>query len=215
MNKYIKYAFSGRLSRTFYFIVLISSCYPSKKENNIDYTAAPILAESPSRDPHFGFEWEKVSGAGIEFWAQKNENYQVAISETLPGAMIERIENGESIAIGLAIQVFHLKNGKIEDVLEFLKDQEDWDENEQCIFRQIESNRENVARYVLEPSGEAMEAYQLLASQEPINFVCGSWGMANSGIRYFEIHKSNPSVALFLEIGQEAPLFDEQTIIVK
>ena len=129
--------------------------------------------------------------------------------------MIERIENGDPIAIGLAIQVFHLKNGKIEDVLDFLREQEDWDKTEHCVFRQIESNRKNVTRYVLEPSGEAMEAYKLRASQEPINFVCGSWGMANSGIRYFEIHKSNPFVALFLEIGQEAPLFDEQTIIVK
>nr|WP_287937478.1 hypothetical protein [Algoriphagus sp.] len=198
-----------------YFIVFTSSCYSSKKESHADLIHTPTLAESPSRNPHFGFEWEKVSGAGIEFWAQKNEEYQVAISETLPGAMVEMLVDGEHVAIGLAIQVFRLKNQKIEDVLEFLQEDEVWDETEQCVFMQVESNREGVERYVLQPSGSAMEAYQLRASQEPINFVCGIWGMANSGIRYFEIHKSNPSVALFLEIGQEAPLFDEQTIIVK
>lgn len=215
MAKPIKYGFLSQFILALYFIVFTSHCYPSKKESHVDLIHTPTLAASPSRNPHHGFEWEKVSGAWIEFWAQKNETYQVAISETLPGAMVEMLVDGEPVAIGLAIQVFHLKNQKIEDVLEFLQEDENWDEAEQCEFRLIESNREGVERYVLQPSGAALETYQLRASQEPINFVCSIWGMANSGIRYFEIHKSNPSIALFLEIGQEAPLFDEQTIIVK
>jgi hypothetical protein len=214
MTKPIKYEFFSQLLLVFFLIVTTPSCTPSTKEN-YNFKATTSLIELPSRDPHFGFEWEKVSGAGIEFWAQKNERYQVGISETLPGAMIEMLDKGEPVAIGLVIQIFYLENQKIEDVLAFLQDDEDWDETEQCVFRQIESNREGVTRYVLEPSGKAMEEYQLKAYQEPINFVCGTWGMANSGIRYFEIHNNNPHVALFLEIGQEAPLFDEQTIVVK
>ncbi len=214
MTKQNKPTFSSHLVLVFFSTLISYSCALSKKENpNSERIAS--LTDLPSREAHFGFEWEKVSGLGIEFWAQKNQEYRVAISETLPGAMIEKLENGQPIAIGLAIQLFPLKNQKIEDILELLREDESWNETEQCVFRQIESTRAGVTRYVLEPGGAAMEEYKLRATQEPINFVCGTWGMANSGIRYFEIHNTNPNVALFLEIGQEAPLFDEQTIVVK
>ena len=33
-----------------------------------------------------------------------------------------------------------------------------------------------------------------------------------SGSRYFEIHENHPDKAVFVEIGQDAPLFDENSI---
>jgi hypothetical protein len=94
-------------------------------------------------------------------------------------------------------------------------DFEDWDEEELCAFEKIESSRARVDRYELRPTGKALREYKEKAAIEPITTTCGSWGMGNSGVRYFEIHQSNPKKALFIEIGQEAPLFDENTIIVK
>lgn len=196
-------------------MMMLFGCHKTEKKQQQSADVELKLSEIPSREPYQGLKWEKVAGAGIEFWAQKNEELQVGISETLPGAFIEKIENGQPVAIGLAIQVFDLKNSKIEDVLEYLKDFEDWDEEELCAFEKIESTREGIDRYELRPTGKALQEYRKKASNEPITSTCGGWGMGNSGIRYFEIHQSNPKKALFIEIGQEAPLFDENTIIVR
>jgi hypothetical protein len=197
------------------WLLMVFCCQRTEKKLQENSNDELELSEKPSREPYQGLSWEKVSGAGIEFWAQKSEDLQVGISETLPGAFIEKIENGQPVAIGLAIQVFDLKNGEIEDVLEYLKDFEDWDEEELCAFEKIESSRDGVARYVLRPTGKALREYKEKSASEPITTTCGSWGMGNSGIRYFEIHQSNPKKALFIEIGQEAPLFDENSIIVR
>jgi hypothetical protein len=207
--------FQNILSLFGLFILTYFGCRNPEHQKSDDFVREVSLAEKPSRNPHFGFEWEKVSGAGIEFWAQKNEVLHIGISETLPGAFVERIENGKPIAISLVIQVFEIKNQKIEDVLEFIQDQDDWDINELCAFEKIESSRQGVERYVLRPTGKALQEFKERSSIEPITHTCGLWGMGNSGIRYFEIHQNNRNKALFLEIGQEAPLFDEETIIVK
>lgn len=40
---------------------------------------------------------------------------------------------------------------------------------------------------------------------------CGEWGAMPDGIQYFEVQQDAPRL-LFVRIGQEAPLFDEQTL---
>jgi hypothetical protein len=196
-------------------ILIIFACQNPPKTQEESVVEELKLVEKPAREPHQGFEWVKVSGAGIEFWAQKSDKIQIGISETLPGAFVERIENGKPVAVSMVIQVFNLENGKIEDVFEFIKDSEYWNEEEQCAFEEVESRRKGVDRYVLRPTGKALQEYKERASSEPITHTCGIWGMGNSGIRYFEIHHNNRSKALFIDIGQEAPLFDEESIIVK
>ena len=48
--------------------------------------------------------------------------------------------------------------------------------------------------------------------QEPVPSTCNGWGTGNSGMRYFEIYDNAPDKAVFVEIGQDAPLFDENSI---
>lgn len=205
-----------KLSNGIVLIVLLTSimwgCQNSTKSKN---ETSNEQAELQLREPYEGFVWEKVSGAGIEFWAQRSDSMQVGISETLPGAFIEKIENGQPVAIEDAIQIFELKNQKIEDVLEFLKGYEAWDENATCEFQKVESGREGVDRYVLKPTGKALEEFEKQSKDEPVLSTCAGFGVGNSGTRYFEIHKSNPNRAIFVEFGQEKPLFDENTIVVK
>ena len=197
-------------------IVLVSGCSQSnKKSSNTTTVTEYSFPKQPSRPAEEGFTWKKVSGAELEFWAQQNESIQVGISETLPGAFIERIENGSPIAMRLAIQIFDIKNGNIEDVIEQLKLYNNWQEADSCKFHQIESNRPGVERYVLMPTGKALKKFKEPETQEPICTTCGDWGMGNSGSRYFEIHNRNRNKALFIEIGQEAPLFDEKSITIK
>jgi hypothetical protein len=193
---------------------ILISCKSVITANNSS-TVKANLNYKPKREAYAGFVWEKVVGAGIEFWAQRSKDLSVGISETLPGAFIEKQIDGKSVAVGLVIQVFPLKNKKIEDVLEFIQNDENWNQEGQCVFYEITSNRKGVKRYELRPSGKALEEYNKLANQEPITHTCAIWGSGNSGIRYFEIHDTNKNKAIFLEVGQEAPLFDEESIIVK
>jgi hypothetical protein len=97
-----------------------------------------------------------------------------------------------------------------------LADSEWWVPEEQCQFTEDQANStDTVTRYILKPTGPALEKFETLAREEPIVSTCGGYGMGNSGVRRFEIHASNPERALFLELGQEAPLFDEETIVVR
>ena len=51
-----------------------------------------------------------------------------------------------------------------------------------------------------------------MKKQEPVPSTCNGWGTGNSGMRYFEIYDNVPDKAVFMEIGQDAPLFDENSI---
>ena len=197
------------------FSTVMWGCKNSAKSEKEKTNEQTELSEMPNREPYEGFVWEKVSGAGIEFWAQRSDSMQVGISETLPGAFIEKIENGQPVAIENAIQIFELKNQKIEDVFEFLRGYEAWDGSATCEFQKVESGREGVDRYVLKPTGKALEEFEKQSKEEPVLSTCAGFGVGNSGTRYFEIHKSNPNRAIFVEFGQEKPLFDENTIVVK
>ena len=193
---------------------VLISCKSVNTTNNFS-TVKANLNHKPKREAYAGFVWEKVSGAGIEFWAQRSKDISVGISETLPGAFIEKQVDGSPVALGLVIQVFHLKNQKIEDVFEVLQDDENWKQSDKCVFHKIACNRKGVTRYELRPSGESLAAYQKQTEEGPVSHTCAIWGSGNSGIRYFEIHESNKNKAIFVEVGQEAPLFDEESIVVK
>lgn len=178
-----------------------------------------LFPEKPSRDAYEGFTWEKITGARLQFWSQRNPTIRVITDDALPGAKIEFTNNDTNTVYTRAvIQVFPLKNGRIEDVIELIKQDKrdeydtEWDEKEACAFKRINSNREGVERYLLTPTGEAERELQEKGKQEPICTTCGGWGIWNSGMRYFEIHSSHPNKAIFVEIGQEAPLFDEMSI---
>jgi len=193
---------------------VLISCKSVNTTNNSS-TVKANLNHKPKREAYAGFVWEKVSGAGIEFWAQRSKDISVGISETLPGAFIEKQVDGSPVALGLVIQVFHLKNQKIEDVFEVLQYDENWKQSDKCVFHKIACNRKGVTRYELRPSGESLAAYQKQTEEGPVSHTCAIWGSGNSGIRYFEIHESNKNKAVFVEVGQEAPLFDEESIVVK
>ena len=64
------------------------------------------------------------------------------------------------------------------------------------------------------PGWDASPEFRRRSAGEPVPATCGGWGVGNSGMRYFELHANAPGRALFVEIGQDAPLFDEQSIVL-
>lgn len=180
------------------------------------YTTSGLLPVSeresqaaPARAPYDGFQWERIEGAGLHFWAQRNDAIRVLVDPTLPGAVMVR--DGDTTPRRI-MQLFKLKNGTIDDVLAQLQQQDGWNQQETCRFQEIESKRPHVRCYVLVPTGAYEESLRSQMKNEPVPSTCNGWGVGNSGTRYFEIHDTCPDTALFVEIGQDAPLFDEQSI---
>ena len=187
-------------------LLLLAACGPERHSAE----KGPAFPEQPSRAAYEGFYWEEISGAGLRLWAQQNDNLRIVPDETLPGLRMERRDaDGPGTPV---VRIFHLPNQKIEDVLDQLRQESGWDEGETCRFREGKSLRKGVRRYDLVPTDAYAERLAALYPKEPVPTTCNGWGMGNSGTRYFEIHDNRPDRALFLEIGQEAPLFDEQSI---
>lgn len=150
-----------------------------------------------------------MSGAGLDFWAQRSNDLHIITDDSLPGAVLV---NSEGTRLQTLIQIFELKNNSINDVLPLLASQPGWDTSLPCKFEKIESGKNDVTRYILIPDGMYADSIQSIMLNEPVPSTCSGWGVGNSGMRYFEIHTSHPDQALFIKIGQELTLFDEKTI---
>ena len=176
-------------------------------------TRGPAFPEQPTREAYEGFQWEIVAGAGLKFWAQRNPEIHLETDPRIPGAKIvwsAPVRSGSK----MILRIFPLPHGQIEDVLTALQKTPDWNDTITCTFQPKPSGRKGVSRYYLTPSGKYADQLQKQGQSEPIPTTCGGWGIGNSGIRYFEMHDNHPDKAIFVEIGQEAPLFDEESIVL-
>lgn len=183
---------------------LLCSCQKAEK--------APIFPEKPSREAYEGFTWEVIDNNGLKFWAQKNKNIRMQTDPSIPGAEIVWLDSPQSSRT--VMRLFYLPNKKIEDLITILPSDTSWTQDTECQFQEVTSHRPGVKRYVLHPKGEDEKEYLAKSKTEPIPETCNGWGVGNSGIRYFEIQSNHPDLALFVEIGQDAPLFDEESILI-
>lgn len=168
-----------------------------------------VMKKNPSRQAYEGFEWKEISGAGLKLMAQRNDDIRLLVDPLLPGVVMVR--NGD-VAPHALIRIFRLKNKRIDDVIDILSSSADWDKSQTCRFEETASGRSGVRRYVMLPDGDYAEMIDSLKKQEPVPSTCNGWGTGNSGMRYFEIYDNAPDKAVFMEIGQDAPLFDENSI---
>lgn len=161
------------------------------------------------RAPYEGFEWTELSGAGLVLKAQRNENIRLMADPELPGIVMVRTGDAHPRAL---IRVFDLERGAIEEVADRLRSEEGWNDSLTCRFKEIKSPRRGVRRYVMVPDGDYARRMEAVMKAEQVPSTCNGWGVGNSGMRWFEIHDDRPDKALFMEIGQEAPLFDENSV---
>lgn len=165
---------------------------------------------APSRQAYEGFVWKEITGAGLKLWAQENGQIQLMADTALPGFVIKRKDLPGSQPV---IQVFDLPHRNIDDALETLERSADWNPCETCRFKEIPSKRKGVRRFILLPDGRYAQKMDSLMLSEPLPSPCNGWGVGNSGQRFFEIHDNHPDKAIFMEIGQDAPLFDENSVV--
>lgn len=173
----------------------------------------PVFPDQPSQAARKGFEWEIVSGAGLKFWAQHDSSFHIVTDGILHGAVAEK-HDSISHSRRQIIKVFPIKDGDIDDVLDILRTTPGWDETQTCKFKEEDCDRKGVTRYVLVPKGDYADKIEALQKNEAVPSTCNGWGTGNSGTRYFEVHDNHPDRAIFVEIGQEAPLFDPESIVL-
>ena len=173
---------------------------------NAPETVADQIASRPAYE---GFEWTELCGAGLKLNLQKNDHIRLLADPSLPGIVMVR---DQDLTPKMLIQIFDLKNQNIDDVILALESTDGWDKKQTCTFKEVASGRPGVRRYVMVPDGQYGVEINKQMQTEPVPATCNGWGVGNSGSRYFEIHENHPDKAVFVEIGQDAPLFDENSI---
>lgn len=190
------------------YLILLTACFGDRDGKY------PVFPEQPTQKARQGFKWEIVSGAGLQFWAQRDSQTCVVTDGLLEGAVVKH--TGRSRSDGRpVIKIFHIEDGDIDDVLDQLEESPGWNSEETCKFKEVDCDRKGVTRYVLVPTGDYADRFEAaMEAKEAIPSTCNGWGVGNSGRRYFEIHDSHPDKAIFMEIGQEQPLFDPESIVL-
>lgn len=168
-----------------------------------------------NREPYPGFVWKDFSGAGLSLRVQENSSIKfVSNSDTV---FIQTYDTSKKEILQPVIKVYTIKNNDINSLLSILTPvnhlniDSTWYNIDNCEFFKFKQDNDS-EKYILKPKGNAEVEMNKLSPKEPIPYTCGGFGVGNSGSRYFIVFKSFPSKAVFVEIGQEAPLFDEESI---
>jgi hypothetical protein len=181
--------------------------------------AAAPKAGGPSRPALAGCAWEKVSDAaiGLEAWVERCDFGSRKIDFRLSGGSlaVRYSDGGEPDPV---VDVFDLLPGESAEtgIRRLFAQRTEPKLAARCMLAPYAggSPRAGVARYMFVPD----EAYgkELGArpdSDEVPEPPCGSWGYAPDGIQYWEAQPgSGARKILFVRVGQDEPLFDEQTL---
>lgn len=168
-----------------------------------------------NREPYPGFVWKDFSGAGLKMRVQ--ENSSIKFTSNSDTVFIQQYSASKKEILQPVIKVYKLKNNNINSLLSILNPvnpfniDRSWYDLNNCEFFKFKQDKDT-EKYILKPKGDAESEMNKLSPQEPIPHTCGGFGVGNSGARYFIIFKKSPSKAVFVEIGQDAPLFDEESI---
>ena len=166
---------------------------------------------NPDREPYPGFHWKNFQGAGLSLKVQEND--QIKFSSNSDNIFIQS-KDGLTHPV---IKVYNIENNNINSLLHSLKPipeletNNNWFNIQNCEFTNVKQHN-NSKIFILSPKGQAKIDMEKLSPKEPIPYTCGGYGVGNSGARYFITFDRLPNKAVFVEIGQDAPLFDEYSI---
>jgi len=162
-----------------------------------------------------GCSWHWRTGGGIGLWAEScrfnGSTWQVVWDENR-AAFVTR--NGETV-MGLAVQAFDLPSGaNIGALSKTLIEAGSLDENAACMWHPIALRPapRTMAFHVLTPKDRTALGPQ--SSGDVPEPACGPYGASTHGLRYVITDTRWPDRAIFVEEGQERPLFDPASLTV-
>jgi hypothetical protein len=181
---------------------------------------AGAQSEGPSRAPVKGCQWEKLSHSkvGLALWAQRCDFGFRKIKPLFEGGSFA-IQYSDGGGPQKLIDVIGQRPNETPQatLTRFFSEHTAADLRARCVLTEYRDNRPTPAgkqRYTFVPDA----AYQKdLAVKTDPNEVpepaCGEWGEQPDGVQYFEVSTNTRArKLLFVRIGQDAPLFDEQTL---
>jgi len=182
----------------------------------------PVLAakgNGPSRPPVKGCAWEKLSDPklGLEAWVQRCDFGFRKIDFLAKGrSLLVRYSDGG--APDPLIEVLDLLPGETAKagVKRIFAAHTDKALVGRCVLISYQGSPSpaGVKRFTFVPNaGYQKELDRKADSNEVPDPPCGEWGDQPDGIQYFETQPaSGARSVLFVRVGQDEPLFDEQTL---
>jgi hypothetical protein len=185
-------------------------------------TASPAGAaakDGPSRPAEKGCTWQKASDpkAGLEAWVQRCDFGARKIDFLFQGSSLA-IRYSDGGAPDPLVDVLDLAPGETPKagVRRIFAAQTPKAVATRCVLEPFRGGKPpaGVERYTFVP--DAAYAKELAKKADPNEVPeppCGEWGDAPDGIQYFEARPaSGARKVLFVRVGQDQPLFDEQTL---
>lgn len=158
--------------------------------------------------------WDWREGGGIGLWAETcdlNGNTWQVVWDKERMAFVTRHDNSD---MGIAVQSFALpaEGANIAALGDTLVTAGDLDPDAACSWQTIALRPapRTMAFFVLAPNDP--KAFAPSPSGEVRDPVCGPYGASTHGIRYFITDLRWPGHAIFVDEGQERPLFDPLSI---
>ncbi|MFC4310735.1 hypothetical protein ACFPN2_16700 [Steroidobacter flavus] len=189
----------------------------------LPFAAIPAGAQTdrPSREPVKGCQWEKMADAkvGLALWAQRCDFGFRKITPLFQGSSfaIQYSDSGGG-PDNLIDVIDQLPDEAPQATLKrFFYEHTAADVRNRCILAEFRGHAAMPAgkqRFTFVPN--AVYEKELVAKADPNEVpepACGEWGEQPEGIQYFEVStKTSARKLLFVRVGQDEPLFDEQTL---
>ena len=183
--------------------------------------ALPAVAQPdrPSRPPSKSCAWEKAADAavGLEAWVQRCDYGFRKIDFLFKGnALAMRFSDGG--APDPVVEVFAQRPGEspAAAIKRVYLEHTDTALAARCRLVAYKAYKPTAStrRYVFAPNPAYRKELKAKESPDEVGDPpCGDWGIAPDGIQYFEARPTSKArKVLFVRVGQDEPLFDEQTL---
>ena len=182
--------------------------------------AAFALDTKPSRVAVKGCTWYTLADAaiGLEAWVQRCDFGDRKIDFVFAGnALAERWDVGKPDPL---VEVLELKADESEQagLTRLFAERTDKAIAAQCVvkpYKYYKASPKGVKRYTFVPNASYQKQVDKKTNPDEVGDpACGDWGDAPDGIQYFEVQPASKAArrVLFVRVGQDEPLFDEQTL---
>ncbi|WP_027145484.1 hypothetical protein [Mesorhizobium sp. WSM3626] len=179
----------------------------------------PVVAgePAPSRPPIDKCVWERLrdKNIGLAAWVQRCDfGFRQIHFEFVGNALAIKYSDGG--AADPLVEVFDIKSGETADaaVQRLFLEKTDKAVSARCVLTPYTEGTvpADVKRYTFSPNAAYAKKLKALANDGVPEPPCGEWGEMPDGIQYFEVPAGEGRKLLFVRVGQDEPMFDEQTL---
>ena len=196
-------------------IVWVCALFASASISAVAHADEP----APSRPPIDKCAWEKMADKtiGLVAWVQRCDfGFRQIHFEFTGNALAIKYSDGG--AADPLVELYDIKSGETAEasLQRLFREKTDKAVSARCVLAPYTEGTvpAGVKRYTFSPDAAYAKELKALANDEVPEPPCGDWGEMPDGIQYFEVPAGEGRKVLFVRVGQDEPLFDEQTLRV-